>query len=129
MTNWAISSGFCFPPSLDNWRGKIYMKYAHLHYKYKSSVNRNIKLFQSHLVLLPSPIWSDTISHHSIIACWLVTLHLLHDVTENKVPQNRETREKMRKPRLKKFSNLFIYLTKWYTKVYIAESTKEIINN
>ena len=33
-------------------------------------------------------------------------------VTENKVPQNRETREKMRKPRLKKFSNLFMYLTK-----------------
>ena len=34
------------------------------------------------------------------------------DVTENKVPQNRETREKMRKPRLKKFSNLSISLTK-----------------
>ena len=29
-------------------------------------------------------------------------------VTENRVPQNRETREKMRKPRLKKFSNLSI---------------------
>ena len=31
-------------------------------------------------------------------------------ITENRVPQNRETREKMRKPRLKKFSNLSILL-------------------
>ena len=28
-------------------------------------------------------------------------------ITENRVPQNRETRKKMRKPRLKKFSNIF----------------------
>ena len=37
---------------------------------------------------------------------------LIFSITENKVPQNRETREKMRKPRLKKFSNLSIFLTK-----------------
>ena len=30
-------------------------------------------------------------------------------ITENRVPQNRETREKMRKPRLKKFSNISVY--------------------
>ena len=28
-------------------------------------------------------------------------------ITENRVPQNRETRKKMRKPRLNKFSNIF----------------------
>ena len=33
-------------------------------------------------------------------------------LTENRVPQNRETREKMRKPRLKKFSNISICVTK-----------------
>ena len=50
-------------------------------------------------------------------------------LTENRVPQNRETREKMKKSRLKKFSNIFYIINQMIYKGLYSKLTKGIKNN